>query len=340
MHFIRKYSGFFIVAVVLLLFVLDIISGQIQISLSELFAFISGKLEEENAIRTILIEIRFPKAIAAFFIGGGLAVSGLLLQTLFRNPLADPYILGISSGAGLGVAIFTMAGGYSLMQFVFLGVFSSALFASLGAFFITFLVISISAKIQNTVSLLLIGVMFGSLSTSIVALIQYFTKAELVQLFQIWTFGSLNAISWAHLWLLIPVILFGLFAALSLIIPLNSILLNEKYAISLGVNIKRLRIIIILITSLITGVATAFAGPIGFVGMAIPHISRNILDTSNHKRLIPYSFLAGAALLMLCDIISQLPVFDAIIPINSVLALFGAPVVIWVIIKSSNSKFN
>lgn len=337
MNLIRKNSGILLGLIVLFLFMLDIISGQIFISFSDIYkSFI--KDSGQDVLKSIILEIRIPKAIAAVVIGGGLAVSGLLLQTLFRNPLADPYILGISSGASLGVAIFMMAGGYSLLQFAFLGVFSSALFASLGAFFITFLVISLASKVKNTVSLLLIGVMFGSLTTSVVALLQYFTKAELLQLFQIWTFGSLNAISWSHLSVIIPVVFTGIIASIGLIIPLNSILLNEKYASSLGVNIKKLRVQIIVITSLITGVTTAFAGPVGFVGMAVPHLSRNLLDSTNHRRLIPYSFFIGAALLLLCDILSQLPVFNTVIPINSVLALFGAPVVIWVIIKSSATK--
>lgn len=325
--------GLLIVFAVLsvLLFGVDLISGSVKIPFSEIINILQSE-PSKKSWEHILIEFRLPKAITATLVGGGLAVAGLLMQTLFRNALAGPYVLGINSGASLGVALFVLGGGFFTAT-----AFSSAGFvlsAVAGASLILLIVLLVSTKVPDTVSLLIIGIMFGSLAGSIVSILQFFSTAEDVQRFIIWTFGSLSGVNWQQLQLLLPIVLLGMGASLYLIKPLNALLLGEQYASALGVNLKVTRLIIILSCSFIAGAITAFAGPIAFIGVAVPHIARNIFRSSNHAIIVPACIFIGVSLMLLCDIISQVPGDSTVLPINAVTALFGAPVVIWVIIKS------
>lgn len=329
----KKQIFIYLSLVAILLFIADVTLGSVNISLAKLWAFIqSGR--DGSPLSYIIWDIRLPKAIAAVMVGGGLSLSGLLLQSLFRNPLAGPSVLGISSGASLGVATYVMAGGMGAISFGFLSSTGMALFSIMGSFIVLLAVMSISIKLNDTVSLLIVGIMFGSITGSLVSVLQYFSSASLVKHFIIWTFGSLASMSWNELGLVTTVVLLSAFAGLFLIKPLNALLLSDEYAESMGVSVKRTRNHIIVISSVVAGIITAFAGPIVFVGVAVPHLTRNLFRSVDHRILMPGSLLIGAILMLLCDIISQMPGSATILPINSVTALFGAPVVIWIILQN------
>jgi iron complex transport system permease protein len=329
----KKQIFIYLSIALVLLFIADIALGSVRISFAQLGDILtSGR--DGSPLAYIVWDIRLPKAIAAIMVGSGLSIAGLLLQSLFRNPLAGPSVLGISSGASLGVATYVMAGGMGVISFGFLSSGGLALFSILGSLLVLMAVMGVSIKVNDTVSLLIVGIMFGSITGSLVSVLQYFSSADLVQHFIIWTFGSLAAITWSELILISVVVLFSSFGTLLLIKPLNALLLSDEYAKSMGVSVKQTRNSIILISSLIAGVITAFAGPIVFVGVAVPHLSRNLFVTSDHRILVPAVLLIGAILMLVCDIISQLPGTTTVLPINSVTALFGAPVVIWIILQN------
>jgi iron complex transport system permease protein len=332
-----KHRLLFIVLILLLVvfFVADIALGSVGIAPDSLWQILQNG-REDNALSYIIWDIRLPKAIAAVLIGAGLSISGLLLQSLFRNPLAGPSVLGISSGAALGVALYVMAGGVGILSFGLLSTGGMALFSILGSLMVLLAVMAVSLKVNNTVSLLIVGIMFGSVTASLVSVLQYFSSADMVQHFIIWTFGSLGSMSWNELWLVLFVVGISALAALFLIKPLNAMLLSDQYAESMGISVKKTRQWIIIISSLIAGIITAFAGPIAFVGVAVPHLARNLFRSVDHRVLVPAVLLLGAVLMLACDIISQLPGTATSLPINSVTALFGAPVVIWIILQNRN----
>lgn len=311
------------------LFLLDLFIGSIRIPFNEILNILTGNIADP--IHTeILLNFRFPKAISAILAGASLSVAGLLMQTLFRNPLADPYILGVSSGASLGVAITMMSA--SLLPAFWInsgwGVIASAI---IGAALVLLLVIGVSYKLQNAVSLLIVGIMFGTIASSIVSILQNFSNPDAIKLYVLWTFGSLSAVSRENLQMLIPIISIGLLLAFFLHKKSDGLLLGENYAKGLGINIRSTRILMVLATGILAGSITAFTGPIAFVGVAVPHIARGIFKTSVHKILIPASVLIGASLILICDIITQIPTYT--LPINTVSALFGAPVIIWIILR-------
>lgn len=311
------------------LFLLDLVIGSIRIPFSEIINIFTGN--NADPIHTeILLNFRAPKAISAILAGASLSVAGLLMQTLFRNPLADPYILGVSSGASLGVAITMMSA--SLLPAFWInsgwGVIASAI---IGAALVLLLVIGVSYKLQNAVSLLIVGIMFGTIASSIVSILQNFSNPDAIKLYVLWTFGSLSAVSRENLQMLIPIIGAGLLLAFLLHKKSDGLLLGENYAKGLGINIRSTRILMVLATGILAGSITAFTGPIAFVGVAVPHIARGIFKTSVHKILIPASILIGASLILICDIITQIPTYT--LPINTVSALFGAPVIIWIILR-------
>jgi iron complex transport system permease protein len=257
------------------------------------------------------------------------------MQTLFRNPLAGPFVLGISSGASLGVALLIL--GSSIFGGFFLtGGFSNwslPIASSLGAFLVLSAVIMAANKVRNTMSILIIGLMFGSLTSAVISVLAYFSEAAQIQQYLFWSFGSLGNLSWNEISVFIGIYSIGLLATFTIIKPLNSFLLGENYAKSMGINIKKSRLIILLITSLLTGVITAFSGPIAFVGLAVPHIARMFFTTANHKILIPATAIIGAIILLICDAIAQLPTSEFTLPINAITSLFGAPVVIWLLMR-------
>ena len=257
------------------------------------------------------------------------------MQTLFRNPLAGPFVLGISSGASLGVALLILGSsifGGTLLTLVFSN-WGLAIASSSGAFLVLLAVIIAANRVRNTMSILIIGLMFGSLTSSVISVLAYFSNAEQIQQYLFWSFGSLGNLTWTELTVFGIIYLIGILGTFFVIKPLNSFLLGENYAKSLGINIKRSRNIILLITSVLTGVITAFSGPIAFVGLAVPHLAKMLFSTSNHKVLLPAVALIGAIVLLICDSIAQLPTSEFTLPINAITSLFGAPIVIWLLVR-------
>ena len=309
-------------ALLVLLFGLDVCSGSVW-----LWPF--GELNMMEQM--ILHSIRLPKALTAIMAGSALSIAGLIMQTLFRNPLAGPYTLGVSSGASLGVAFLTMLSGISgvLVSGLSIGL---PLFACLGATLVLLLVLVVSRRVTNNVSLLIVGLMFGSIAGALVSLLQNFANPDALKLFIVWTLGSLSSVGWNDMQLLVPILLIGTLFVLLALKPLNGLLLGEDYARGLGINVERTRLFIVLATGLLAGGVTAFCGPIAFIGVAVPHIARGILRSSNHRLTLPASALIGACLLLLCDVLCSLFVYP--LPISTVSALFGAPVIIWIILKN------
>ncbi|WP_347174517.1 FecCD family ABC transporter permease [Polaribacter uvawellassae] len=332
----KTYTKQFILLLILVVVLcfLNISFGSVSIPFKDIFAIFLGDESIREEWTTIIVNFRLPKAITAILVGSGLSISGLLMQTLFRNPLAGPFVLGISSGASLGVALLILGssffGGFLFLQPTN---WSIAIASSLGSFLVLSAVILAANKVRNTMSILIIGLMFGSFTAAIISVLSYFSEAEQIQQYVFWSFGSLGNLSWDELAVFIIIYLIGFAGVFAIIKPLNSFLLGEKYAKSLGINIKQSRIIILIITSLLTGVITAFSGPIAFIGLAVPHIAKLIFTTSNHKILIPATAITGAIVLLICDIIAQLPTLEYTLPINAITSLFGAPVVIWLLIR-------
>ncbi|MBQ6748701.1 MAG: iron ABC transporter permease [Paludibacteraceae bacterium] len=306
-----------------LLFCLDVCSGSVWISpFGELTPM-------ENRI---LHAIRLPKALTSILAGAALSVSGLVMQTLFRNPLAGPYTLGVSSGASLGVALLTMLGGIlSTFNFQLLTL-GLPVAACTGAAMVLLLVLAVSRRVTSNVSLLIVGMMFGSIAGALVSLLQNFANPDALKMFIVWTLGSLSSVGWDDMKILVPVLLLGALFVLLSLKPLNGLMLGEDYARGLGINVPRTRLFIVLATGLLAGGVTAFCGPVAFVGVAVPHIARGLFHTSNHRVTIPASALLGACLLLVCDVLSSLFVYP--LPVSTVSALFGAPVIIWIILKN------
>ncbi|MFQ3297182.1 MAG: iron complex transport system permease protein [Polaribacter sp.] len=333
----KSYKKHFILlsVLLLLLFAMNISLGSVSIPFKDILNTLLGATSAKESWQTIVLNFRLPKAITAILVGSGLSVAGLLMQTLFRNPLAGPFVLGISSGASLGVALLIL--GSSLFGGVFLANSISNWYlpvaSSLGAFLVLSAVIIAANRVRNTMSILIIGLMFGSLTSAVISVLAYFSEAAQIQQFLFWSFGSLGNLSWNELIVFIVIYSIGMLATIAIIKPLNSFLLGENYAKSLGINVKKSRNIILLITSVLTGVITAFAGPIAFVGLAVPHIARMIFSTSNHKILIPAVVILGAIIMLICDAIAQLPTSEFTLPINAITSLFGAPIVIWLLIR-------
>jgi len=315
-----------------LLLLCDLAFGSVTIPFRELVAVMSG--DGDTAFREIVLNYRMPKAITAILAGAALSVSGLLMQTLFRNPLAGPDVLGINAGAGLGVALVTMLA--SGVGGLLLGVGSWGLVAAaiIGAALVLFLVLLTSVRVPDLVSLLIVGMMFGYIGGALTSVFQNFSNPDTLKVFIVWTFGSLSAVSWSMMPLLVVVIVTGMILSLSLIKTLNVLLIGEHYAKGLGVSVMRVRFLLIIATALLAGGVTAFAGPVTFIGVTVPHIARGIFKSWDHRIVLPASMLCGACLLLLCDIVTQLPGLGGnTLPINSVTALFGAPLIIWIILK-------
>lgn len=323
--------------------ILNIGIGSVAIPPGEIVRILLDGKSNDEAWLYIVREIRLPKALTAILVGSGLSVSGLQMQTLFRNPLAGPSELGITAGAGLGVATVMLSGGsaaslYAIRQLGLSGSWLIVAMASLGSAAVLLLVLMIAGRLKDNVVLLLVGVMIGTMTLSLISIWQYFSQPEQLQEYLMWTFGSLGGVVDEHLTVLASVVAFGLLLAYASSKALNALLLGEQYARSMGLTVGRARTIILLSTSLLTGSITAFCGPVAFVGIAVPHLTRALLGTSNHRLLIPASALLGSVLLLLCDSIAQLPGTQAVLPINIVTSLFGAPVVIWMIVRRHNFR--
>ena len=313
----------------LMLFLVDLAFGSIRIPIESIPDILLNR-KEVGIESEILLNFRLPKALTAIIAGASLSAAGLMMQTLFRNPLADPYILGVSSGASLGVALITMASAMLPVMLISSG-WAMIISAIAGASVVLLLVVAVSFRVQSSVTLLIVGIMFGTIAGSVVSILQNFSNPDAIKLFVMWTFGSLSAVTWDYMQVLLPVSLTGLGMAFLLHKKMDGLLLGENYARGLGIPVIKTRFWIVVATGLLAGGITAFTGPIAFVGVAIPHIARGLFRTSTHKTLLPATLLCGASLLLLCDIISQIPAYT--LPINTISSLFGAPVILWIILK-------
>ena len=329
----KQFSALFCVLVMTLLVSIGL--GSVAIPIDEIIAVLLGNNSSKSSWNTIILHFRLPKAITAMLVGSGLSIAGLLMQTLFKNPLAGPFVLGISSGASLGVAILLLGSGIfgGVLATIAFSSWGLAIASSIGAGLVMLAVLVTATKVRNTMSILIIGLMFGTVTSAIISVFTFFSNADKIQQFVFWGFGSLGNLSWNEILVFFTIYIIAILNLIYIIKPLNSLLIGENYAKSLGINIKKNRNIILLITSLLTGVITAFAGPIAFIGLAVPHITKLVFKTSDHKILLPAVAILGAIILLFCDIVAQLPTSEFTLPINAVTSLIGAPVVIWLLIR-------
>ncbi len=323
------------------LIILSLSLGSVYIPLGEVIKSITFQSIENQTWNYIILNYRLPKAITSLVIGGGLSLCGLLMQTLFRNPLAGPYVLGLSSGASLGVALVILGG--SSIGLSLSGELSERwliiIASSFGSFLVMVSILATAKRLKDTMALLIVGLMFASITSAIVSVLSFFSPSTDLQKFVFWSLGNLGNLSWHEVSILSLISLFGLLLSIILIKPLNALLLGEKYAESLGINLKQTRLILISCTCLVAGAVTSFAGPIAFIGLAVPHLTRQFIKSTNHLILVPSVFIGGAALLILCDIIAQVPFLELSLPINAVTSIIGAPVVIWLLTKQGHIRF-
>ncbi|EKF56456.1 iron(III) ABC transporter, permease [Galbibacter marinus] len=336
------YPSLLILGVFLIVsFVVNLSLGSVSIPAKEVIYALLDRPVADESWRYIIVNYRLPKSLTAILVGSGLSLSGLLMQTLFRNPLAGPFVLGISSGASLGVALLIM--GTSIFGGVIgfgLGYSAGTIIAAtVGSFLVLSAIMIVASAVKDTMTLLIIGLMFGSITSSVVSVLSYFTQKEQLQQYIFWSFGSLGNLSWNQLLLLCVFVVLGVLIAIYCIKPLNALLLGEHYAFSLGINVKRSRYLIIISTSLLAGSITAFAGPIAFIGLAVPHLSRQLFPTQNHKIMIPATVCFGAMIMLLCDTVAQLPGSTLTLPINAITSLVGAPVIIWLLVRKRKMIF-
>lgn len=316
------------------LFLLNLSLGSVQIPVGEIFRILTGKPASDPVWAEIIWDFRMTKAITCILGGSALALGGLQMQTLFRNPLAGPDVLGLSSGASLMVSLVFMSNAAGVTLFVIQSPWTVAIAASIGCSLVFIIMLAISQRLQDNVSLLIVGLMVGAGTASIVSVLQYLSKAEELQVYVLWTFGSLGGLDWNEIRVLSVILVAGAAVSFFNIKSLNAWLLGNNYAQSLGVDLQRSRFYAILSASILTGGVTAFCGPIAFVGLAVPHLVKLLIQSHNHKVLIPAVLIGGASLLLGCDILAQLPGSINVLPINAITALIGAPVVIWVILRN------
>ncbi|HCN52719.1 MAG TPA: iron ABC transporter [Prevotella sp.] len=321
---------------VVVLFVLNILLGTVRIPIRDTLSILFGNIDERESWRFIVIESRLPQAITATLCGAALSVSGLMLQTAFRNPLAGPSIFGINSGAGLGVALVLLmfGGSMSAGSFTATGFAAILLVAFIGAMTVTGIIFFFSMWVRNSIMVLIIGIMIGYLASSAITLLNFFATEEGVKSYMIWGMGNFGGVSLSQIPVFSIVTLLGLIASITLIKPLNALLLGEEYAENLGINTRRVRNWLLVVTGLLTAITTAFCGPIAFIGLAVPHIARLLLGTENHRFLMPATLLSGAAMALICNLVCYMPGTSGVIPLNAVTPLLGAPVIIYVIAKN------
>lgn len=333
----QKNSSLFIVLALTaaLLFFTDLAYGPVSIPFKDVFqSFFGGKASKETW-EYIIINYRLPKAITAVLAGMGLSIAGLLMQTLFRNPLAGPDVLGLSSGSSLAVAFVVMGAGFfpGMLGTWLLSSYSIILASCFGSFVVLLAVLAVSQRLRNTAAILIVGLMFGSFTSAIVSILTYFSTAEQLQKYTFWAMGNLGNLSWLSVLILAICVFIGLSIALTCIKPLDALLLGENYARSLGLNYRKSRLFIIFATSVLAGSITAFAGPIAFIGLAVPHMAKLLFKTSNHRILFFSTLMFGAIILLICDILCQFPGSDVTLPINAITSLIGAPVVVWLLMR-------
>jgi iron complex transport system permease protein len=329
------YRWWILSGLVMILLAGHLLSGSVKIPLFEVMSALSGGDTQNPAWKELILHYRLPKALTAILAGGALSLSGLLMQTFFRNPLAGPDVLGLSSGASLFVALAVMAG-----EFLpgITGTVSVLVAAFAGSALIFLIMTTVAYYLREASALLITGIMVSALVSALVSILHFITRAELQQYFFMWSMGSLGHMNYDQLLWLSTCLIAGTLLSVPLIKSMNAWLLGERYARSMGIHIQNTRLLLIISTSLLTGAVTAFCGPIAFIGIAVPHLTRLVFRTANHRQLIPGVLLTGASLMLICDLLSQMPGSARILPINVVTALFGAPVVIWVIVRSRKTE--
>lgn len=318
-----------------ILFVASLLLGSVSLQVKEVLGVILGQ-EVDPQTRILVTHFRLPKAITALVVGAVLSASGLQMQTLFRNPLAGPYVLGISSGASLGVSLFLLGApllGVSVASETLrnIGVVGSAW---IGAALILAVIMAVSVRLKDIMAILILGMMFGSAASAIVQILQYLSPDSALKSFVVWTMGSLSGVSLQQLGLMSGIVVAGLALSIYLIKPLNLLLLGENYARTMGLNIRWIRFLLFASTTLLAGTVTAFCGPIGFIGIAVPHVARMLTGNADHRVLMPASMLMGSVTMLLCDIIAQLPGHEMVLPVNTITALLGIPIIVLVIVRN------
>ncbi len=334
MEFLTRIRWIVLPVLLVSLFVLNISLGSVLIPFRNIISILSGDEGTNPVWFEIVWDFRMTKALTCVLAGAALAIGGLLMQTLFRNALAGPDVLGLSSGASLAVSLIFMSQAAGFQLIVSPSPWAVVIAASIGCGMIFLIVLAISSRLNDNTSLLIIGLMIGATASSIVSVLEYLSKAEDQQSFLLWTFGTLGGLNWNELQVLAVALVIAMILAFTLTKPLNVWFMGENYSRSMGVNTKRSRVLIILAASLLTGAVTAFCGPIAFVGLAVPHLTRLLIRSNNHRILIPAVTVAGASLMLFCDIVAQLPGTTYVLPINAITALIGAPVVISIIIRA------
>ena len=335
----RKIVLFSVLSLLLLLtLILNISLGQVAIPLKDVFKSLFGGHASKETWEYIIVNFRLPKAITAILVGIGLSISGLLMQTLFRNPLAGPYVLGLSSGSSLGVAFVILGAGFlpAIFSQFLLSSYGIILASCIGSLMVLLMILIVSQRLRDTMSILIVGLMFSSFTSAIVSVFAYFSSAEQLQKYTFWSMGSIGNLSWQNVSILAVCIFIGLLFSLLSLKSLDALLLGENYAKSMGLNLTKARYIIIFATSILAGSITAFAGPIAFVGLAVPHLSKLLFQTSIHKILFFATLFIGAIIMLICDTVSQMPSFDFTLPINAITSIIGAPVVIWLIVRKKS----
>ena len=321
---------------IMILFALNLLLGSVSIPVNDVMAILLGDQTAKESWQFIVLQSRLPQAITATFCGAALAVSGLLLQTAFRNPLAGPSVFGINSGAGLGVALVMLffGGGLSVGSLQLSGFAAILLAAFIGAMAVMAIIFFFSTLVHNNVMLLIIGIMIGYISNSAISLLNFFATDEGVKSYMVWGMGSFSGVSMVNMPVFVTVTLMGLLGALLLIKPLNALMLGDRYAENLGVDILSVRNWLLIVTGMLTAITTAFCGPVAFIGLAVPHIARLLLTTDNHRQLLPATLLCGAVVALVCNLLCYLPGEGGVIPLNAVTPLIGAPVIIYVIARN------
>ncbi len=336
-----KLYGILLGVVAVILFIANLLFGSIDIPIKETLNILIGGEAARESWRFIILDSRLPQAITALLCGAALACAGLLLQTSFNNPLAGPSILGIDSGASLGVAIVILLGGgvITTQSMTISGFFSIIIGATLGATLIMAIILFLSTMIKSNIMLLIAGIMIGYITSSVISLLNFFATAEGVHSYTIWGLGNFGGVSMEQLPLFSLLIIIGIFIAIMLIKPLNAMLLGNRYAENLGVNIKRTRNLLLLATGILTATTTAFCGPVAFIGLAVPHIARLLLGTSNHNQLLPITLICGSVVALLCNLLCTIPGSAGILPLNAITPIFGAPVIIYVIVNQRKIQY-
>lgn len=335
---VAKYSKYHLLFLVLLVIaaVLNLVIGSVRIPVMDVLEIVSGNFSGKASWEYIVLEYRLPKLVIACVVGAALSIAGMMMQTLFQNPMAEPYILGVSSGASLGVAICIL--GKSLFSLGFqdylTGNIAIILFALGGSILVMFIILGISQRIKQIATLLIVGLMFSSFTSAFVNVLAYFSTAEELKKFTFWNLGSLGNISWQQISFIVSILCAALAGSFLLNKSLNTLLMGQGYAKSMGLNIKKIKFLIILVTCMLVAVCTAFVGPIAFIGLAVPHITRIIYKTTNHFHLFTGNIIIGALILITCDIICQLPGEQFVLPINAVTSILGAPLVIYLILRN------